>query len=193
DQGRLLRYRMEVRSMMGTKRSETRFSNWRVLTTVPETTFRPRIPSGYTPVSFERDPIPVQIGQKLPQLQLTGPDGKAVGFDRLKGSRGLLLVVVRGACEPSRRMLKALATTLGGLPAKGVNVAYVSFDGKPVAGLPVHTAAAETIEKRLGIPGTPFLMLVRADGVVRWLYFGSNPDNPEEPRATLESLAPLDR
>ena len=193
DQGRLLRYMMEVRSMMGTKRSETRFSNWKVLSTVPEATFRPRIPSGYTPVSFERDPIPVQIGQKLPPFQLTGPDGKPVGFDKLRGSRGLLLVVVRGSCEPSRRMLKALATTLGGLPAKGVNVAYLSFDGKPVAGLPVHKAAPETIEKRFGFPGTPFLMLVRADGVVRWLYYGSNPDKPDEPRATLESLAPLDR
>ncbi len=123
DQGRLLRFQLEVRSMMGTKRSGARYTNWRVLSSVPETTFKPRIPSGYTPVSFERDPIPVQVGQKLPPIQLTGPDGKQTSFDRLKGSRGLLIVAVRAACEPSRRMLKALATKLGGLPANGVNVA----------------------------------------------------------------------
>ncbi|MCX7799080.1 MAG: DUF2092 domain-containing protein [Fimbriimonadales bacterium] len=191
DQGRLLRYRLEVRSMMGTRRSEQRYSNWRLLQSIPDAAFKPRIPSGFTPVFFERDPVPVQIGSRLPSFALTAPNGRRVGFDALKGPKGLLIVAVRASCEPSRRLLQALRGTFESLPAKGVNVAYLSYDGKPVPGLPVHMAGKDVVEDRLGLPGTPFLMLVQADGIVRWLYFGSNPEQPDEPKRILETLAPL--
>jgi peroxiredoxin len=117
----------------------------------------------------ERDPIKLIVGEAVPELALTQPDGTPVRLTAYHGTPRTLYFISPG-CGPCHELIRSLATTSADR-SSAIIVSMGSSDETQalltevgVALLPVLFVASDTLLHQWGIRSTPTTVELDADG-----------------------------
>lgn len=136
------------------------------------TTFAAAIPDGFVPDRLPNPPYPLEIGRKLPSVSWTdGRTGKPATT-----TKGKWVLLALDDAPPSAALRKTLDKAVGLLRSRrGTTVEIRLGTERPPQG---GWDKSGQLERSIGVPGTPFWVLVKPDGTIGMLWYGFDPARP---------------
>ncbi len=175
--GRLIHFEVYANNQMGVMHRVMDFSNYVFNPKTNPYTFIPVPPLGFTIYQFPTTYPEVQIGHTL-QL---GTWKSAAGSKNIDADvRGKLMVIREPSSPPADALIAYLDKQ--NLPVKTVVVSVGESGGQ-------FWAPAPAIASKLSSFGTPFSILLDAQGKVTAMWLGFNPDRPEQLVAEITKAA----
>ncbi|MCC7435935.1 MAG: DUF2092 domain-containing protein [Methanoregulaceae archaeon] len=166
--GRPMRFRYDDQDPVGKVSVKYEFAKWSSAASTPMSFFEPVAPAGFRPHALPRDPYPIQPGNMFPVEGWVSAKGPAAN---LKFTKPTLLVVTAPDCEASGRAAGALREL-----SREAAIWVFSDSGRvppALAQFPAYRDRNGRTMARFFAPGTPLILLIRADGKVvkTWLGF----------------------
>jgi len=127
--------------------------------------------------------VRVKVGDPAPDWTLAAPDDGQVSFYEDSAGKPSLIVFWATWCPSCKRILPVLQEIRDSLPADSANFyALHSFDedGDPVAYFEEYGYSftllldADGVAEDYGAPGTPWILIVDGDKVVRYMPMGAS-------------------
>ncbi len=170
-EGKLIRIRYDIVGRSGKTTVKFDFKDYTFGKDYPLSLFEPEIPAGFNPSAFTKATWPLAEGSVFPREGWLNAKGQS---STLNLTKPVLAVVTDSECEPSARAAGAITKL-----AKTVPVWLFSADGKVPKSLSAFAAyrdrGGRTMD-RFFAPGTPLFLLVGANGRIKRIWYGFDPE-----------------
>lgn len=187
-QGKLTRLTWKAQDFGQPIGNDMRFTNYAVNRTIPMSTFRLRVPTGYVPYALPIDRVPPETGTKvkLGTWYAAGPG--QIDLDKELAGKPALLFVMSPDCVPSQRaraMVEALSKEV-----RVVELLSDTWNGAR-SSRPKYLWGGDAL-KFLAPPVTPSFYLISGDGTLHRFWYGyeeqSRKEYEEDIRASIKEV-----